>query len=226
MAIPDNAVWRMPFTREQIQKAQENVIPTLDSNGRWLRWDIQTMQWTDTGWDSVNTGLLSNIIHYSELAGGYASSAETSASAAGGYAASAKTYMDSAANSAAAAKGYAESASASASSAAGSASAASQSAAAAKTNAEAAAKEAADTAYNLLYQNVLEELQEIKAVYSVILIDLASGIKYAMTLNDGHLVLEAVSDEREASNVTMLDSVTKKAYSLKLENEKLFIEEL
>lgn len=48
MAV-DNTVWRLPYTGEQIQLAQEHLIPIVGENGNWWRWDIDSASWDDTG---------------------------------------------------------------------------------------------------------------------------------------------------------------------------------
>lgn len=47
--MASNTVWKLPYTAEQIQAAQKNLIPIVGANENWWRWDIQNMKWVDTG---------------------------------------------------------------------------------------------------------------------------------------------------------------------------------
>lgn len=64
--MADNAIWKLPYTAEQIQAAQTNLIPIVGTNGNWWRWNIAAMKWEDTGVE-VATGIADGTVYNPNL---------------------------------------------------------------------------------------------------------------------------------------------------------------
>lgn len=195
MAITENQVWRMPFTREQIQAAQENVVPRVGVNGHWWRWNINTMQYEDAGATSGTEELVAWFNQSIQQAETYRDQAQT-------YSGYVVQYAQSASGSATQAKNAASASQASAETAAS---------AAAKAQAEAdrATVPALKGVYNLIlpdrvtgekYALIVENgaiqllgvSDKLDATEDFSFVDRVTGVSFAVCIESGKLKLEEV----------------------------------
>ena len=109
----------------------------------------------------------------------------------------------------------ASSASASATSAKNSADNATQSAAEAEESANRAAAEAERVT-----------VPAVSGVYNMILTDRATNERYALIVENGHLVILGVSDTLEATDMNFIDTATGTAYELTVESGRLNLKEV